>query len=198
MVEKHKYPYNFYVALYGDDVEIPNVSEEELCKRVDKALDCIKDKHRQIILLKYKNYMTNVEIGTYIGSTAQYVSSLCKKVCRTMRHPAFSKILLQGNYQIELTSYIQCLSLPARAVTCLQRHKIYTIEDLLSTDYFDLMSFRNLGEGTAGEIMDKVNELQFLFEEPSKLLNTYQEYLISNKQQYNDTYSDSFSSTSVF
>lgn len=198
MVEKHKYPYNLYVALYGDDIEIPDVSEEELCERVNKVLAHIKDNHRQIMLLKYKDYMSNVEIGTYIGSTAQYVSSLCKKICRTMRHPSLSKILLQGSYQVELTSYIQSLNLSTRAVTCLQRHKIYTIKDLLDTDYFDLISFYNLGAGTAKEIIDKVNKLQLLFEEPSKLLSTYQEYLTENKQQTSDPNSDSFSSTSIF
>lgn len=62
---------------------------------VDQALDKLRERYRQVLIMRYRDGMNLAEIGEVIGKSQERVRQIEAKGIRMMRHPRISEPLLE-------------------------------------------------------------------------------------------------------
>lgn len=81
--------------------------------------------------------------------------ALCK-----INEKAADKIILDNESRKKYAApiYLEDMDLSVRAYNCLKRVGVNTLDELSKMDYDELIKIRNLGKGSAYEIMSKLNQ----------------------------------------
>lgn len=132
----------------------------------------LSDKEERIIRLKYGLDDTHPkslrEIGEMFGVSAERIRQTISKCIKKLRHPTRRKMLFGENpftsVETELSSItyktkIEDCELSIRSKTCLIRHGVVTVDDLLKLSTYDMFKIKNMGKKSTGEILSYLGNL---------------------------------------
>lgn len=159
-----KYPFNLMCDAFEVDVDdvvehIKNVSD--FYESLEYVLNNLSDRERLIVEYRYKKLMTYQEIANVFNVTIERVRQCKVKALIKLRKSHLTKYLRYGMLGVERmknnkSTRIEELNLSARAYSILKRHGINTLEQLLTLNYSDILTMRNMGRKSTEEIVEKV------------------------------------------
>ena len=159
-----KYPFNLMCDAFEVDVtdvieHINNVSDFN--KSLEYVLSNLSDRERLTLEYRYKNRMSYQEIGDVLNVTRERVRQCKVKALKNLRKSHLTKYLRYGMLGVERmknnkSTMIEELKLSTRAYSILKRHGINTLEQLLTLNYHDILTMRNMGRKSTEEIVEKV------------------------------------------
>lgn len=168
---------NLMTELINTDRNLP--SQED----VDKVLNTLPDKIRDIVIERLRDNKTFKQMGEERGVSGARISQLYHKGIRMLHHPSrlgkltYTMITVYEYEQLKLrinlleetlnaydsTLYdkditpVECLGFSIRAYNCLRRAGVRFAYQL---ELVDLDKVRNLGRKTKVEILNKIRELK--------------------------------------
>ena len=159
-----KYPFNLMCDAFEVDVDdvvehINNVSDFD--KSLEYVLSNLSDKERLTLEYRYKKRMSYQEIGDVFNITRERVRQYKVRAFKKLRKSHLTKYLRYGMLGVERmknnkSTMIEELKLSTRAYSILKRHGINTLEQLLTLNYHDILTMRNMGRKSTEEIVEKV------------------------------------------
>ena len=121
--------------------------------------------------LRFSDRLKNIYYNKDTSILANYevfISSLIKDM------PEYSLDYFLKNIKPILSSmFIENLGLSLRSINCLLRKGILTVDILLSYNKEDLLGFRNLGEKSVSEILNKVTPIKEVLFKNREIANLY-------------------------
>lgn len=161
-----KYPLNlmcdaFEASVYEVKEHINSIPDFD--ESLEYVLNNLSDRERLTLENRYKKGMTFKEIGKVFGVTMERVRQHKVKALRKLRKSHLTKYLRYGMLGVEKqrvndSTKIEELKLSTRAYSILKRHGINTLEQLLTLNYHDILTMRNMGKKSTEEIVQKVKE----------------------------------------
>ena len=167
-IKNLKYPVNLMCDAFETDVyavveHINNISDFD--ESLEYVLSNLSDRERLTLEYRYKNGMNYQEIGDVFNVTRERVRQYKVRAFRKLRKSHLTKYLRYG--MLGVKKHIECmintpptiieeLNLSARPYSILKRHGINTLEQLLTLNYHDILTMRNMGRKSTEEIVEKV------------------------------------------
>ena len=159
-----KYPFNLMCDAFEADVtdvieHINNVSDFN--ESLEYVLSNLSDRERLTLEYRYKNRMTFKEISKVFNVTPERVRQYKIRAFKKLRKSHLTKYLRYGMLGVECiqnnkSTSIEELKLSTKAYSILKRHSINTLEQLLTLNYHDVLTMRNMGRKSTEEIVEKV------------------------------------------
>lgn len=169
-VKSKEYPENIICAIFGEkdisDSEL-NVDLDVLEERIEKMLDEIPPKEKDVLCYRYKEQLTLKVVAEKCGLTAGRIGQIESKALMRLRFPRRSDFIKTGIYiekQKESTMenmspdtmLIEHLGLPVRTYNCLKRAGYNTLKELLMMSDNDFWQVRNMGAKSIEEVKEKL------------------------------------------
>ena len=136
--------------------------------RIKGLINSLREKHQEIIYLRFWRCCTLKKIGEKLGITKERVRQLQRKALRRLELSKDEFLAVNGKIEIEKKhviikeikrgNVISCdlplslLRLSTRAHNALKEAKLYTIKDLLSHSEKELLQKRGIGKTIVGQI----------------------------------------------
>ena len=179
--EVKQYPKNLLRAIIGErNIETIGFNSDIsiVGERLEKMLDTLFPREKDALLFRFRDNMTQLQVGDIFGVTRERARQIEAKALRKLRHPTRWAFIKDGidikaekikalefaksekeqkiqNLQFEKIG-IEHLGFSVRAFNCLYRARYRTLKDLILATDEDLRNIRNAGPHTVNEIKNKI------------------------------------------
>ena len=179
--EMKQFPENLLRAIIGErNLEAIgfNADMSVVSERLEKMLDTLFSREKDVLLFRFRDNMTQLQVGDAFGVTRERAHQIEAKALRKLRHPSRWEFIKSGvdikaekikalelakaekeqkiqDFQFEKIK-IEHLDFSVRVFNCLSRAGYRTLKDLLLATDEDLQNIRNAGPHTVNEIKNKI------------------------------------------
>lgn len=184
-VKAKEYPENIICAIWGEkdisNLEL-NADLDVLEERIEKMLDEIYPREKDVLHYRYKEQLTLQVIAKKYDLTVQRIRQIEAKALRKLRSPRRSdfiktgidieiekqkileKVIKQKESTMQNMSFdrirIEHLELSVRSYNCLKRAGYNTLKDLLMMSDNDFWRVRNMGAKSIEEVKEKIKQFR--------------------------------------
>lgn len=178
---KKEYPENLISVLWGerniDEIGF-NADMSIIKERLEKMLDTLFPREKDALLFRFRDNMTQLQVGDIFGVTRERAHQIEAKALRKLRHPTKRSFIRDGidieaerlkalelvktqkeekivNLQFDKIG-IEHLDLSARSYNCLKRAGYDTLKEILVLTDADFWRIRNMGSRSINEVKEKI------------------------------------------
>lgn len=179
--EVKEYPENLLCAIMGerniDEIGF-NADMSIIKERLEKMLDTLFPREKDALLFRFRDNMTQLQVGDIFGVTRERAHQIEAKALRKLRHPTKRSFIRDGidieaerlkalelaktqkeekivNLQFDKIG-IEHLGLSVRSYNCLKRAGYDTLKEILVLTDADFWRIRNMGSRSINEVKEKI------------------------------------------